>query len=329
MTVRLVSPNLKETMIELPLHSFSKENKLKKYRYKINNSCLKASFSEIQTSLFCITDTNVLCHEKINMYLQTEGYNSICFCAALQGNINSFYEPLGYKERWLEGKANIVSLEGLDSTCFSGNKPFRIQEIMLSGKYLEELSGQYPELFRNISGRNSRNKQFKIFEENKTFCPKIAMALNDIFHSSVDGNSETMYIDAKIREILSLFLCQKGQKDCSCCSCFSSKDNDLFIRAKEIIEKEYSNPPSLHTLALMVGTNECKLKNGFKSLFGTTVFGYLFEYRMGKACTLLLDSEMTVLEIGNSIGYEHQSHFSTAFKRRFGISPIEYRMTNH
>ncbi len=330
MIVRVLSPDLKEMMVELPLRSFSKGNKLKKHKYQIDNSCVKASFSEIRTSLFCVTDTNVLCHDSIKLYLQSERYDNISFCALMKGSVASLYGPFGYQEFWSEGNANILLFEGLNSICFSGNKSFRMCEIMLSEKYMEEFSGQYPELLKCISGKYLTNRQFKVFKENKAFCPKIAMAFNEIFHSFVDGNSEIMYIDAKIREILSLFLCKNKQKDdirCFCCSCYSTKDHDLFTQVKEIIEKEYVNPPSLRILALMVGTNECKLKNGFKSLFGITVFGYLFEYRMERACHLLLDSEMSIQEISHSIGYEHHSHFSTAFKRKFGISPMEYRMT--
>ncbi len=325
MIVRLVHPNLQETITELPLRSFSTENTLKKHEYKVDNYFLKASFSEIRTPHICAIDTNVLCSDSVKMYLQAEEHGCICFCAALRGSVTSTYEPFGYKEKWLEGKANLLSFEGLNSTCFWVNKPFRMREIMLSGKYLEELTGKYPELMKNVAVQHMQDGRFKAFKENKVFCPKIALALNNIFHSAVDGSSEEMYIDAKIREILSLFLCRNKQKDCSGCSCFSSKDNDLFIRVKEIIEKEYVNPPSLRQLALMVGTNECKLKNGFKSLFGTTVFGHLFEYRMEMACRLLLDSGTSVQEIGNHVGYEHHSHFSTAFKRRFGVSPLEYR----
>ncbi|MDR1226242.1 MAG: AraC family transcriptional regulator [Prevotellaceae bacterium] len=199
-------------------------------------------------------------------------------------------------------------------------------EITLSEKYLKELTEAYPDLLKNIAKKGIRGKRFKVFQENVAFCPEIAKALNDVFRSTVDGNSAVMYIDAKIREILSLFLCQSKHKECSSCSCCSPKDNHLFIRAKDIIEKEYLNPPSLRNLALMVGTNECKLKNGFKALFGTTVYAYLFEYRMQQACRLLLGSDMTVQEVGSNIGYEYHSHFSTAFKRKFGISPMEYRM---
>lgn len=126
-----------------------------------------------------------------------------------------------------------------------------------------------------------------------------------------------------------MFLCRPDEKECALCPCYTEKDKDKLQDAKIIIEQQYLSPPSLYQLALMVGTNECTLKKGFKGfkeLFGTTVFGYIFNYRMDLACRHLLDSDKPVQEIGFCVGYEHHAHFSRAFKRKFGVSPLEYRL---
>jgi AraC-like DNA-binding protein len=198
-------------------------------------------------------------------------------------------------------------------------------EIMLSRDYLTKIAATAPSLFDEIlSGSNISNPLFKAFPENIPFCPAIGEALINMLNYKWTGNSASLYLDAKIREILSLFLCRR-QKDCRRCDSCSLRDRDKLIQAKEIIEHRYQNPPSLHELSLMIGTNECMLKNGFKMLFDTTVFGYLFDYRMNLACQYLLDTDMTILEIAEAIGYEYHSHFTTAFKRKFYVSPQEYR----
>ena len=96
-----------------------------------------------------------------------------------------------------------------------------------------------------------------------------------------------------------------------------------------MILSQYHNMPSLHEIASMVGTNECTLKKAFKHEFGTTVFQFLFDYRMRLAVLYLLDSDMTVNDIGIKLGYDYQSHFCTAFKRKYGVSPMEYRAMLH
>lgn len=75
-----------------------------------------------------------------------------------------------------------------------------------------------------------------------------------------------------------------------------------------------------------VGTNECTLKAGFKEAFRTTVFNYLFDYRMNIAIHYLLDTNKSIGEVAGLVGYEHQAHFCTAFKRKFNVTPSEYRL---
>jgi two-component system response regulator YesN len=46
---------------------------------------------------------------------------------------------------------------------------------------------------------------------------------------------------------------------------------------------------------------------------------------MEKAAQMLKDTTLKVYEIGNRVGYENTSHFCTAFKKLYGVSPNEYR----
>lgn len=58
-------------------------------------------------------------------------------------------------------------------------------------------------------------------------------------------------------------------------------------------------------------------------------FQYLFDYRMRLAVLYLLDSDMAINDIGIKLGYDYKSHFCTAFKRKYGVSSIEYRAMQH
>jgi AraC family transcriptional regulator, transcriptional activator of the genes for pyochelin and ferripyochelin receptors len=69
-----------------------------------------------------------------------------------------------------------------------------------------------------------------------------------------------------------------------------------------------------------------KLKQGFRQLFGTTMFGYLHDYRMEMARNLLLEGNMSITTVANTVGYSHLRHFSAAFKRKFGITPGKCRL---
>jgi len=64
--------------------------------------------------------------------------------------------------------------------------------------------------------------------------------------------------------------------------------------------------------------NEFKLKDGFKYLFGQTVHEFVFNERMQKALHLLTETKMEIKKISDACGYKSYSHFSAAFKRKFG-----------
>jgi AraC family transcriptional regulator, transcriptional activator of the genes for pyochelin and ferripyochelin receptors len=57
--------------------------------------------------------------------------------------------------------------------------------------------------------------------------------------------------------------------------------------------------------------NERKLKQGFRQIFGTTVFGYLHDHRMEQAKQMLAEQKLSVAEVAHAVGYSHLSHFAS------------------
>jgi AraC-like DNA-binding protein len=87
-----------------------------------------------------------------------------------------------------------------------------------------------------------------------------------------------------------------------------------------------ANPPTLLELAHQVGLNDRKLKQGFRSVFGTTVFGYLRHYQMQQAKQLLLMPGTTIASVAQAVGYRNPEAFSVAFRRTFDITPKSYQL---
>ena len=67
------------------------------------------------------------------------------------------------------------------------------------------------------------------------------------------------------------------------------------------------------------------LKKCFRGVYGTSVYSYLRTYRLQVAQKLLLETELSVTEIANKIGYENPNKFTSAFKETYGSSPTEFR----
>lgn len=65
----------------------------------------------------------------------------------------------------------------------------------------------------------------------------------------------------------------------------------------------------------------------FRRSFHTTPYQFVLERRIARAQTLLLTTSLSISEIAAKVGFPNRTHFATAFKRRVGMSPSEYRAT--
>lgn len=103
------------------------------------------------------------------------------------------------------------------------------------------------------------------------------------------------------------------------------RDVELAHTALEQLARDYRRPPLFAALAQQIGTNQNKLKAVFKEAFGLTMAEYCLERRMREAQQLLLEATLTIAQVAERVGYEHQSSFTAAFRGHVGMSPREYR----
>ena len=71
--------------------------------------------------------------------------------------------------------------------------------------------------------------------------------------------------------------------------------------------------------------NPTTLKNAFKSVYGTSIAAHIKEHRMRQAAKLLKETNKSIAEIAQAVGYDSQSKFTAAFKIYFEVLPKEYR----
>ena len=95
--------------------------------------------------------------------------------------------------------------------------------------------------------------------------------------------------------------------------------------AKDYIMAHYSEPFTLAEIADYVELNASYFSNLFKTETGMNFSEYLLNVRMDKAKELLRDPKIKIYEIGQLVGYEDAVSFGRAFKKKWGISPKEYR----
>ncbi|MDR9796325.1 AraC family transcriptional regulator [Aeribacillus pallidus] len=105
----------------------------------------------------------------------------------------------------------------------------------------------------------------------------------------------------------------------------SEEDRRLLHLAKEILMERIDSPPSLAELSRLCCMNQNKLKKGFKQLFQTTISDFVLEGKVQKGKYWLEETDMTIAEIAEALGYQNPSKFSRLFKKRYGLTPREWR----
>ncbi|MBD2360319.1 helix-turn-helix transcriptional regulator [Anabaena minutissima FACHB-250] len=157
--------------------------------------------------------------------------------------------------------------------------------------------------------------------------PAMQLALQQLLNCPFQGIMRRTYIEAKTLELITLQFAQMlqdnkpGQQSVR----LKKRDIERIHQAKDIITQNIPNPPSLIELARQVQLNERKLKQGFRQIFNTTVFGYLHDYRLEQACQLLTTGQMNVAEVSYAVGFANRSYFAAAFRKKFGINPKDYQ----
>ncbi|WP_339713714.1 AraC family transcriptional regulator [uncultured Kriegella sp.] len=172
--------------------------------------------------------------------------------------------------------------------------------------------------------QKSRMGQFQKY--NCPITPKLGFLIHEIIDSNWQGHYRKMHINARVLELLLLQLDQfKSDAETKIRKGLTKNEEEKIYRAQEYILKHYKRPLTLQSLSQKVGTNEFTLKKGFKSIFGTTVFRYITDLKMDRAKNLLIERQLTVGQVSEIVGYKNPQHFSTAFKKKYGITPGKMR----
>jgi AraC-like DNA-binding protein len=97
--------------------------------------------------------------------------------------------------------------------------------------------------------------------------------------------------------------------------------------ARDWMLSHYGEQVSLPDIARALGTNRTSLQELFRAEYGTTVMEYLGDIRVEAATVLMRNTELSLAEIGQRVGYSDYSGFFREFRKRRGDAPSRYRET--
>jgi len=204
----------------------------------------------------------------------------------------------------------------------------KVFSLIISMKELHSIFGS--SFGRDNAETNSFIESYRLkkFFVEKPLTPAITVVVHQFFSGISRANVRSIYQQGKVMEFLSLYMDSPNsvaEAENKCPFILDAGEVKKITEARDVIIENMMNPPSLKYLAKQVGTNEYKLKVGFKSVFRNTVYGYLADHRMEEARKLLTVDNSRIKEVAAQVGYSNSSHFIAAYKRKFGITPKQHR----
>lgn len=93
------------------------------------------------------------------------------------------------------------------------------------------------------------------------------------------------------------------------------------------IEENYNKKITVAAAAAECGYSESHFMRWFKEMTGTGFAAYLIDYRLSRAAQALHNSDASILEIAVQNGFDNLSNFNRLFKKRFEMTPNQFRRT--
>lgn len=223
----------------------------------------------------------------------------------------------------------VNTLEAVETveTLFADQKLVWVT-ICCKPEYLSEICGiaieDMPVVLQSILTLSGSHSVHDLFD----FTVRLNAIATDIIRCDLPDGLRIAYIEARAIELLCYGLDYvMNPRDNLPHLSLSNSDkralNDVHLR----LESQFANPPSVAQLAKDAGINRNKLFYGFKTMFGSTVSEFVRGRRLEEGHRLLLDTNASIIEIAEQVGFQHQCNFSTAIKKQFGKSPSQLRGT--
>ena len=101
--------------------------------------------------------------------------------------------------------------------------------------------------------------------------------------------------------------------------------SDRLAKVMHLINATYKHNPKLETIANQIGMNPSAFSRYFKEKTGKSFVRFVTEFKVGYACKLLQECQLSISQICNESGFNNVSNFNRQFKKITSVPPVDYR----
>ena len=189
---------------------------------------------------------------------------------------------------------------------------------ILPAYYEDFLKKQYPDDYFDLPAA------FQSVDQAADF-PAMSRLLFEIENYRGEGMAAALFYEAKVTEAIALVVDAWKRQSQRHERPLSAQDMVGLQNVVSYIADHYAFDIPLERLASIACISENKLKSCFKRQLGCSVTRYIQGRRMSQAEHLLIDTDFTMGQIAQMIGYTTSSRFAELFKKSTGLLPNEYR----
>ncbi|TVS13850.1 MAG: AraC family transcriptional regulator [Gammaproteobacteria bacterium] len=197
---------------------------------------------------------------------------------------------------------------------------FRTVSLRFDPEVIRELLQQYGQERGLIADMARHAREEVAIERLSTLDPGAVRLVESMFATTYTGAARTLFLESCALGLLASQIDTTAPGPRPQALAPEVRIGPKLQAAREHLDEHFADPPTIRTLARIVGTNEFTLKRGFKETFGVTIFGYVRQRCMELAVTELHGGR-SVLETARSAGYACPRCFADAFRRHFGVLP--------
>ena len=189
---------------------------------------------------------------------------------------------------------------------------------ILPAYYEDFLRRRYPDIYFDLPAAFQNVDQATDF-------PAMSKLLFEVANYRGTGEAADLFYEAKVTEAIALVVDAWKRQSQSQARPLLAEDVESLQNVVSYIADHYAFDIPLERLANIACMSASKLKSCFKRQFGCSVTQYIQGRRMSQAEHLLIDTDFTMGQIAQMIGYTTSSRFAELFKKSTDILPIEYR----
>ncbi|MDR0885503.1 MAG: AraC family transcriptional regulator [Clostridiales Family XIII bacterium] len=179
-------------------------------------------------------------------------------------------------------------IKGLDKNCLL---PKNAKNIIPSEDHFDELSGLMSLIYKQV-----KSEYIDYAESVNYLARSLLLLILHIIHAHKHETDESIF-----------------------------EDGELSCRIKQHIDDHYLEQMSLESIAAALHISPYYVAHVYKNAFGHSPMQYIIKRRIGEAQTYLIQTNLSIIEISNIVGFNNTNHFNNMFHKIVGLSPGTFR----